>query len=251
MKKFAKVAYFSMLSWVGVSVAHHYFLPLNSLALDAPKSALSSLDTDKSNTLKLLTLGDDAAKIEIIEYSSLGCPHCASFHLNRLPAIKQKYIDTKVAKLIMHDVVDDQISMQGAVLLQCIDENDKAIELKKKIFGIQAELSNMRNSKKKMSKGELYKNRLQKITELAEKVGVDKDVAQQCIKAKSSLRAIFDDMHKAFNQYNLKGTPTFIIRISGKPEVSKIVNGTLTTDDIEEFLKVHAKEINLDNQTNP
>ena len=49
--------------------------------------------------LKERVLGDPKAPITLIEYSSLGCPHCASFHANTLPKIKKNYIDTGKVKL--------------------------------------------------------------------------------------------------------------------------------------------------------
>ncbi|MEC8565941.1 MAG: thioredoxin domain-containing protein, partial [Pseudomonadota bacterium] len=37
------------------------------------------------NPLGELSLGDPAAPITIVEYSSLTCPHCAAFHTETLP----------------------------------------------------------------------------------------------------------------------------------------------------------------------
>ena len=36
---------------------------------------------------------DASAKVAIVEYSSLTCPHCADFHRDVLPQIQQEYID--------------------------------------------------------------------------------------------------------------------------------------------------------------
>ena len=41
------------------------------------------------DTLAERALGDAAAPVTIIEYSSLGCPHCATFHRDTLPKIKE------------------------------------------------------------------------------------------------------------------------------------------------------------------
>ncbi len=42
------------------------------------------------DALKDRILGDPNAPVEIVEYSSLTCPHCRNFHLNVLPKIKKK-----------------------------------------------------------------------------------------------------------------------------------------------------------------
>ncbi|MDA0702571.1 MAG: DsbA family protein [Proteobacteria bacterium] len=48
-------------------------------------------------------LGDPEAPITIYEYASLACPHCATFHSEVLPKVKEKYIDTGKAKLVYRD----------------------------------------------------------------------------------------------------------------------------------------------------
>lgn len=48
-------------------------------------------------------LGDPEAPVTIYEYSSLACPHCAAFHRETFPKVKEKYIDTGKAKLVYRD----------------------------------------------------------------------------------------------------------------------------------------------------
>ncbi|PZO77774.1 MAG: disulfide bond formation protein DsbA, partial [Micavibrio aeruginosavorus] len=40
------------------------------------------------------TIGNADAPIKIIEYASMTCGHCAHFHNDVLPALKEKYVDT-------------------------------------------------------------------------------------------------------------------------------------------------------------
>ena len=51
------------------------------------------------NNLKAVTeneafLGDKEAKVTIIEYASMTCNHCADFHREIYPKIKDIYIDS-------------------------------------------------------------------------------------------------------------------------------------------------------------
>ena len=39
-----------------------------------------------------MTLGNPDAPVKIVEYASFTCPHCATFHLDVLPNIKEKYL---------------------------------------------------------------------------------------------------------------------------------------------------------------
>lgn len=40
-----------------------------------------------------MTIGDPTASVQVIEYASLTCPHCAAFHAEVFPEIKANYID--------------------------------------------------------------------------------------------------------------------------------------------------------------
>ena len=46
-----------------------------------------------------MTLGNPDAPVKIVEYASFTCPHCATFHLDVLPNIKEKYLDKGLVQL--------------------------------------------------------------------------------------------------------------------------------------------------------
>eukprot|EP01037_Dinobryon_pediforme_P020078 gene20078-20615_t len=48
-------------------------------------------------------LGKSDAPVTVIEYSSLGCPHCAAFHKSIFPHLKTTYIDTGKVRFISRD----------------------------------------------------------------------------------------------------------------------------------------------------
>ena len=48
-------------------------------------------------------LGDPDAPVTLIEFASMSCPHCARFHVEVLPGIKEAYIDTGKVKLEFRD----------------------------------------------------------------------------------------------------------------------------------------------------
>ena len=64
-------------------------------------------------------LGKPDAPITIIEYASLTCPHCAHFANEVLPKLKQKWIDTGKAKLILRDFPLDEAALRAAMLARC------------------------------------------------------------------------------------------------------------------------------------
>ncbi len=53
----------------------------------------------QAEEIKRITVGKIDAKITIIAYESLTCSHCANFHKNVYPKLKEEYLDTGLAKI--------------------------------------------------------------------------------------------------------------------------------------------------------
>jgi protein-disulfide isomerase len=69
-------------------------------------------------------MGLDAAPITVVAYSSLTCPHCATFHLETLPQLKRSYIDTGQVKYVQRDfpvagASTAAVAAAGAALARC------------------------------------------------------------------------------------------------------------------------------------
>jgi len=78
----------------------------------APLANVSELLGERS-------LGSDTAPVTIVQYSSLTCPHCATFHQATWPLIKSTYVDTGKARLVYRDFPIDSVSLAGASLARC------------------------------------------------------------------------------------------------------------------------------------
>ena len=70
-------------------------------------------------------LGSDDAKIKIKVFSSLTCPHCASFHNKVVPEIKKNYVDSGKVQIIFIDFPLDQAAFNASKLLHCLDQKQK------------------------------------------------------------------------------------------------------------------------------
>ncbi len=64
-------------------------------------------------------LGDPDAPVEIREYSSLTCPHCATWHTETLPQVKADYIDRGQAKLVYRDFPLDLRAWLASAVAHC------------------------------------------------------------------------------------------------------------------------------------
>lgn len=66
-----------------------------------------------------MVLGDPDAPIEIIEYASMTCPHCATFHTGTLPELKAQWIDTGKAKLVFREFPLDRLALVASAVARC------------------------------------------------------------------------------------------------------------------------------------
>lgn len=67
-----------------------------------------------------LVIGNPDAPVLIEEYASLTCGHCANFHINMLPMVKNSYIKAGVAKLQLKNLVRDGSDVAAAKLARCM-----------------------------------------------------------------------------------------------------------------------------------
>ena len=54
-----------------------------------------------------MTIGNPESRVTVVDYSSLTCPHCATFHAEIFTKLKEEYIDTGKVNLIFREVYFD------------------------------------------------------------------------------------------------------------------------------------------------
>ncbi|MCE2890144.1 MAG: DsbA family protein [Aquidulcibacter sp.] len=91
----------------------------------APSSALENA-TD-------FPMGSKDAKVVMIEYASITCPHCANFHTNVLPTIKEKYITPGKVRYVFREfpTMPVELATAGHLLARCAggEKRDQVIDV--------------------------------------------------------------------------------------------------------------------------
>ena len=150
-------------------------------------------------TEKDFVIGNEDAKITIIEYASLSCSHCADFHVNTLETLKKEYIDTGKVKMVFRDYPFNYPALLGSMVLRCIPENYR-YDYMNALFKLQPDWVNKKNKK---TIQELYK--------IMQSGGMTKDEYDACIYNTELENEILKGVMEAQNQFNIKSTPSFII----------------------------------------
>ena len=68
-----------------------------------------------------MVMGKDDAPVTIIEYSSLSCPHCATFHKDVFPELNTKYIGTGKVRYILREFPLNESALAGTVIARCLE----------------------------------------------------------------------------------------------------------------------------------
>ena len=172
----------------------------------------SALDINEKD----FVIGNEDAKITIIEYASLSCSHCADFHTNTLETLKKEYIDTGKVKMVFRDYPFNYPALLGSMVLRCIPENYR-YDYMNALFKLQTDWVNKKNKK---TIQELYK--------IMQSGGMTKDEYDACIYNTELENEILKGVMEAQNQFNIKSTPSFIIN-------GKLIEGNKS---IKEFRQI-------------
>ena len=187
-----------------------------SLLLPATVSA-EILSTEEA--LKDRVIGDPAAPITIIEYASLTCPHCASFHADTLPKLEKDWIETGKAKLIYRDYPLDRYAASASMIARCAP-TEKYFTFLNAFFAQQKTWSRADNPVKVL-------------TQLAGLGGMSKEDVDACLANEALQDGILQMRLEGQMEYDINSTPSFVI--DGK----KVAN--LPYEDINELLENAAK----------
>jgi len=142
-------------------------------------------------------LGKAEAPITIIEYASLTCPHCAHFAVDVLPKLKQKWIDTGKAKLVLREFPLDEPALRAAMVARCAAA-DKFYPLVDTFFSQQEQWVTARD----------YRAALEKLAKLA---GIGDKQFKTCIEDKKLEDQIVQSRLTAAQQLGVSSTPSFFV----------------------------------------
>lgn len=143
------------------------------------------------------TIGDPAAPVTMIEYSSLTCPHCAAFHRDTLPALKERYIDTGKVRLVIRDFPLDEAALKAAVIAHCAGPERYPAFVD--VFFAQQE---------RWARAE---DPVQALKQLARLGGLGEERIDACLADRVMEDAVLRMRLEGQQQYDIRSTPTFII----------------------------------------
>lgn len=141
--------------------------------------------------------GDPNAGLTMIEYSSLTCPHCAHFHTDILPKIREAYIAPGKLKLEMRDFPLDQYALRAAAMARCAPES-RYFPLLDMLF-------------KQQSKWTRATDPIGAIKQIGRLAGISAEQADACMSNEALLDGILKIRLGGQQDHDVSSTPTFVV----------------------------------------
>ena len=184
---------------IGLNLNTKIFFLIRIILFFAILSVKSYSDNLEKND-SLIVLGSDTAIVKIKVFSSLTCPHCASFHSKVVPEIKREYIDAGKVQLIFIDFPLDQAAFNASKILNCLDKA-KQITFLDTIYETQAKWTNGQNL------NDVNKN----LKKIAKSLGISSTKFDKCLIDEVISDKILNGRIDANRKYSIDSTPTIVI----------------------------------------
>ena len=162
----------------------------------------------KAGPIPDMVLGKADAPVTIVEYASLTCGHCANFHNTVFPKLKEKYIDTGKAKLILREFPLDNLAAAAAMLARCAGDG-KSYDLVSSLFKSQDQWAFVQG------------NPVPALFKVAEGSGFTKESFDKCLTDQKLLEGITATRDRANKTFAVNATPAFFIngkRLDGRAD---------------------------------
>ncbi|WP_068318460.1 DsbA family protein [Polycladidibacter hongkongensis] len=196
-------------------------LGASTLALGlAPVSALAQSQEDLAQASPLgdMQLGSADAPVTVIEYASMTCGHCASFHKDTFKAFKDKYIDTGKVRFIFREFPLDPVAAAASMMARCQPQD--------KYF---ATLSTMFDQQRNWA---FTDNPYGALLKLGQQLGMSKQQFEECLTNQEILDGVTATRNHASNKLGVDSTPTFFI--NGDKQ-----SGALSIEQLSEQVDKH------------
>ncbi len=181
----------------------------------AAQGAFDVAEIMKPGPLPEMTIGKADAPVTVVEYSSMTCGHCANFHKNIYPYLKEKYVDTGKVFFVHREFPLDPLAAAASMLVRC-SPKEKYFDMLSLFFEQQQAWVTPSDPVAALRK-------------LTRQVGFTEESFKTCLTDQKLLDDITAIRQRASEKFRVDGTPAFFI--NGRPQ-----KGLSTKDELDKAL---------------
>lgn len=178
-------------------------------------TAITTPSRAQDGVLPERAVGSSDAKITIIEYASLTCPHCAHFHETTYPELKTQWIDSGKARFVYRHFPLDGLALRAAALTECM-EGDSFFGFLNLLFASQQSWARASDP-------------IAALQNLAKQAGMDEATSEACLTDDVVITQVLTQRQQASAEFEIDSTPSFIVN-------DKKIAGAIAYGEFDEFL---------------
>lgn len=157
-------------------------------------------ETTAPSDITDMVMGSADAPVEMIEYASYTCPHCARFHAAVWPQLKADYVDTGKVRFVYREVYFDRFGLWASMLARCGGEA--------KFFGITDIIYEKQREWTASGDPAQIVGELRKIGKLA---GLDDATLDACMQDAAMAQGLVNWYEENAQRDGVQSTPSFLI----------------------------------------
>jgi protein-disulfide isomerase len=204
-------------------LAATWFLAGRGAAPEAPSSTaagdarpagpvdLSSLAAPDPG-LEERALGPANARITLIEYASMTCPHCATFHTEVVPQLKTKYVDPGQMRMVFRHFTLNVVDEGASMMARCAPP-ERYFPLLDVLFSQQRVWAGSNDP-------------VSALLAIARQAGFTQEFFERCLRDDALLARLRAARERAQQRFGVNSTPTIFIN-------GQVFRGAMRLDQVE------------------
>jgi protein-disulfide isomerase len=166
-----------------------------------PGAAFAQTTDGELPTVIEMVQGNPDALVEVVEYASFTCPHCASFHGSQYQLLKTNYIETGRIRFVYREVFFDRPGLWASMIARCSDDTNFFFAFSELLYAQQREW---------LASGD-PEGIIEDLRRLAKTAGLDDAALNACLNDGPKAEALFTWYQENADRDGINSTPSFLI----------------------------------------
>jgi protein-disulfide isomerase len=166
-------------------------------------------------------IGRPDAPVRVVEYFSLTCSHCATFHRETLPQVKQKLVEPGAVHLVYRDFPLDRLALNAAVVARSLPA-ERYEPFIGALLGSQDRWAFNRG------------DQMEELAKMAALAGMPRPQFDAALRDEALARAIMEGAQAGGREHSIRSTPSFVFGQDGR---GKTQAGAVTFDKFQQLVE--------------
>lgn len=153
---------------------------------------------DRAGVWGDIVYGSPDAPVELIEYASLTCPHCASFARDVLPLLMQDFVNDGKVRFVFRNFILNRLDLAAAAASRCLTGVDATKRAMETLFAEQ-------NTWLRAD------NQLLAVMEIVGREGITEDGVRECLSDQQVTKHLVEMMQQGAKDHEVNSTPTLVL----------------------------------------